>query len=88
MPKNKSLLLEIWDFLRVRKVWWLTPIIIMLLLVGVLIIFGQSSAVSPFIYALFYDVYLCTIRINLFQEGTVQFASGDYEIRIFFFEYS
>ncbi len=53
MGKNKSLLREIWDFLKVRKAWWLAPIIIMLLFVGVLIVFGQSSAVSPFIYALF-----------------------------------
>ena len=52
MGKNKGLLGETWDFLKVRKAWWLTPIIIMLILVGVLIIFGQSSALSPFIYAL------------------------------------
>lgn len=51
--KNKSLLVEVWDFLRIRKVWWLTPIILMLILVGLLIVFSQSSAVSPFIYALF-----------------------------------
>lgn len=53
MPKNKSLLGELWDFLKVRKVWWLAPIILMLVLVGILIVFGQSSALSPFIYALF-----------------------------------
>jgi hypothetical protein len=53
MSKNKSLLGELWDFLKVRKAWWLTPIILMLIIVGALIIFGQSSAVSPFIYALF-----------------------------------
>ncbi len=53
MGKNKSLFAELWDFLKVRKAWWLAPIIIMLLFVGVLIVFGQSSAVSPFIYALF-----------------------------------
>ena len=53
MSHNKSLLGEIWDFLKVRKAWWLTPIIIMLVLVAVLIIFGQSSALSTFIYALF-----------------------------------
>lgn len=53
MKKNKSLLWEIWDFLKVRKSWWLAPIIIMLILVGALIIFSQSSALSPFIYALF-----------------------------------
>lgn len=53
MSHNKPLLRELWDFLKVRKVWWLAPIIIMLLFVGVLIVLGQSSAVSPFIYALF-----------------------------------
>jgi competence protein ComGC len=47
------MLREWWEFLRVRKAWWLAPIIIMLLIVSVLIIFGQSSAISPFIYALF-----------------------------------
>jgi hypothetical protein len=51
--KNKSLPAELWDFLKVRKAWWLTPIIILLALVGILIIFGQSSSLSPFIYALF-----------------------------------
>ena len=53
MSKNKSLLGEIWDFLKVRKAWWLAPIIMMLVLAAVLIIVSQSSAVSPFIYALF-----------------------------------
>jgi hypothetical protein len=53
MAKNRSMLGEIWQFLKVRKAWWLTPIIITLLLIGILIVFGQSSAVSPFIYALF-----------------------------------
>ena len=53
MNENKPLIIELWDFLKVRKVWWLTPIIIMLIFVGLLIIFGQSSALSPFIYALF-----------------------------------
>lgn len=53
MKKNKSLIGELWDFLKVRKAWWLAPIIIMLILVGILIVFSQSSALSPFIYALF-----------------------------------
>ena len=53
MARNKSILGEVWDFLKVRKAWWLTPIILMLILVGALIIFGQSSAVSPFVYVLF-----------------------------------
>ena len=53
MSKNKSFVGEIWNFLKVRKAWWLTPMLIMLVLVGGLIIFSQSSALSPFIYALF-----------------------------------
>lgn len=50
---NKSLIFEVWDFLKVRKAWWLLPIFITLLLVGFLIIITQNTAVSPFIYALF-----------------------------------
>jgi len=52
MKQNKSLLKELWDFLKVRKKWWLLPIIIFLILVGGLIVFGASSSLSPFIYAL------------------------------------
>ena len=51
--KDKGLFGELALFLKKRKTWWMIPILITLLLVGVLIIFGQSSAVSPFIYALF-----------------------------------
>jgi len=51
--QNSSLLGETWQFLKERKAWWMTPIIILLVIAGALIIFGQSSAVSPFIYALF-----------------------------------
>lgn len=47
------LIRDLWDFMKVRKKWWLLPIIIMLLLVGILIVVGQSSSLSPFIYALF-----------------------------------
>jgi hypothetical protein len=48
-----SLLSEIWDFLKVRKKFWLLPIVVLLLLLGLLIIFTESSAVAPFIYTLF-----------------------------------
>jgi len=50
---NKSMIAEFWSFLKVRKKWWLLPILIILLIIGGLIIFGQSSALSPFIYSLF-----------------------------------
>jgi len=53
MAGNKSLLGETWSFMLQNKAWWLTPIFVLLILVGVLIVVGQSSAVSPFIYALF-----------------------------------
>jgi hypothetical protein len=52
--KNRLLfLMEIWDYLKVRKKWWLLPLLLMLFFVGLLIFFGQSTALSPFIYALF-----------------------------------
>ena len=53
MAKNKLLIIELLNFIKVRKAWWLAPIIIMLILVGIVIIFGQGSTLSPFIYALF-----------------------------------
>jgi hypothetical protein len=48
-----SIIKELWQFLRVRKKWWLAPILIMLLLLGGLIILTQGSALAPFIYAIF-----------------------------------
>jgi hypothetical protein len=48
-----SILKELWDFLKVRKRFWLAPIIIILVLLSILIIFAQSSAVAPFVYTLF-----------------------------------
>jgi len=48
-----GILKEFWDFLSVRKKWWLTPIVIVLILLGALIIFSQGSAISPFVYTLF-----------------------------------
>ena len=52
MASNQtSVLHETWDFLKERKAWWIIPIVAMLLLVAVLIILSQSSAISPFVYA-------------------------------------
>jgi len=48
-----NIVIEFWQFLRVRKKWWLAPIVIFLLLLGVLIILTESTALAPFIYALF-----------------------------------
>ncbi len=44
---------ELWAYMRVRKKWWLAPILIILLLVGALLVFAQGSALAPFIYTVF-----------------------------------
>ena len=48
-----SILRELWDFMKVRKKWWLGPIVIVLLLLGLLIVLTQGAALAPFIYTLF-----------------------------------
>ena len=48
-----SFLKELWSFMKVRKKFWLLPIIFIMLLLGVLIVLAQGSAVTPFIYTLF-----------------------------------
>jgi len=48
-----SFLKEFWAFLRSRKKYWLMPILITMVLLGVLIVVAQGSAVAPFIYTLF-----------------------------------
>ena len=48
-----SFLREFWDFLRVRKKYWLVPVFIVMVLFGGLIVLAKGSAVAPFIYTLF-----------------------------------
>lgn len=48
-----SILREFWEFLRIRKKFWLAPIVVILLLLSLLIVLTQGSALAPFIYALF-----------------------------------
>ena len=48
-----AILKEFWSFLKNRKKWWLTPIVVVFVLLGALIVFSQGSAVAPFIYTLF-----------------------------------
>jgi len=50
---NQSLITEFWEFLKFRKRFWLLPIVILLLLLGTIIVFTESSVIAPFIYALF-----------------------------------
>lgn len=50
---NQSIVIEFLEFLKVRKRYWLLPIVLVLFLFGALIIFTESSAIAPFIYTLF-----------------------------------
>jgi uncharacterized protein DUF5989 len=48
-----AIIAEFWEFLRVRKKFWLLPIVVVLFLLGALIVLTQGSALAPFIYTLF-----------------------------------
>ncbi len=48
-----DLLIDIWDFMKVRKKYWLEHLIITVVLMGALIVFTQGSVVAPFIYSIF-----------------------------------
>jgi len=48
-----SFIKELWNFMRIRKKFWLLPIFLMMALFGGLIVMSQGSAVAPFIYTLF-----------------------------------
>jgi hypothetical protein len=44
---------ELWSFMRIRKKWWLGPIVLFLIVLGLLIVLTEGSAIAPFIYTLF-----------------------------------
>jgi hypothetical protein len=44
---------DLWDFMRIRKKYWLAPAIVVMVLLGALIVLSQGSAIAPFIYTLF-----------------------------------
>ncbi len=48
-----DLIKDLWGFMADRKKFWLAPIILILLMLGALVVFGQGSAIAPFIYTLF-----------------------------------
>ena len=52
MAQQRGLIGELWAFMRVRKKFWLLPILIVLLMVGALLVFAQGSALAPFIYTI------------------------------------
>ena len=53
MKGKLSILGEFWSFLRVRKKWWLVPVVILLLTLGLILVLTEGSALAPFIYSLF-----------------------------------
>jgi len=53
MEAFTDLLKDVWDFLKVRKKYWLAPLIITIVLMGSLLVFTQGSVVAPFIYSIF-----------------------------------
>ena len=48
-----DLISDIWDYLKIRKKYWLAPLIITILLMGTLIVFTQGTVIAPFIYSIF-----------------------------------
>ena len=50
---SSSLVGELWAFMKIRKKFWLLPIIVVMVLVGALLVFAQGSALAPFIYTIF-----------------------------------
>jgi hypothetical protein len=53
MTQSGGILRELWAFMRVRKKFWMLPILLVLLLVGALLVFAQGSVLAPFIYTIF-----------------------------------
>lgn len=48
-----SIFIDLWHFLRIRKKWWLLPMMLLIVLLGLILIFAQGSPLAPFIYTVF-----------------------------------
>lgn len=53
LKSKLSIVAEFWAYLRARKKWWLGPIVLVLVLLGLFIVLTEGSAIAPFIYTLF-----------------------------------
>ncbi|MCA9521874.1 MAG: hypothetical protein KC609_12910 [Myxococcales bacterium] len=53
MRRKLAIAKELWQYMRVRKKWWLFPIVVFLVLLGLILILGKSSPLAPLIYPLF-----------------------------------
>ena len=52
-PEDMSLVRELWLFMKERKAWWITPIVVLVVLLSALVVFAGSTPAAPFIYTLF-----------------------------------
>ncbi|MEP6571452.1 MAG: DUF5989 family protein [Gemmatimonadota bacterium] len=50
---SSSLSRELWAYMKVRKKWWLLPLILVMVLIGALVVFAKGSVLAPFIYTIF-----------------------------------
>ena len=53
MARRSGLMRELWQFMKVRKKWWLVPLILLMVVIGGLLVFAQGSVLAPFIYTIF-----------------------------------
>jgi uncharacterized membrane protein YjdF len=53
MKATFSIVREFWSFLSVRKKWWLAPVVLILLVLGIVLVLAEGSALAPLIYSLF-----------------------------------
>lgn len=53
MVRRSSLFRELWAYMGARKKWWLFPLVMLMLLIGMLLVFAQGSVLAPFIYTIF-----------------------------------
>ena len=53
LSSRLSIFGELWAFMRIRKKWWIGPIFVVLLLLGLLVVLTEGSALLPFVYTLF-----------------------------------
>jgi hypothetical protein len=53
MARRSGLLGELWQFMKIRKKWWLVPLILLMVVIGGLLVFAQGSVLAPFIYTIF-----------------------------------
>ena len=59
-----DLLIDIYDYLKVRKKYWLAPLILTIVFMGALIIFSQGSVIAPFIYSIFWKILNINFKTN------------------------